>query len=158
MSKIIIMRDPEVEMREGSEGLRPRRFWSTPGRRRGRGCTTGLPRQRSGWAGGLLSGGTGGGGGGTRCCQGAWQVETQRPVTGGSTGQWERTGPRGWRWWSPVWWGERRVGRRGAAGQMRVERKRSQRWLERNYPSVRVKGCWGENGEMAGRGRSYSSL
>lgn len=42
----------------------------------------GLPQQRSGWAGGLLSGGEGG----TWGCQGAWQVETQRPVTGGEHG------------------------------------------------------------------------
>lgn len=42
----------------------------------------GLPQQRSGWAGGLLSGGEGG----TWGCQAAWQVETQRPVTGGEHG------------------------------------------------------------------------
>lgn len=51
----------------------------------GVGCTTGalagLPRQRSGWAGGLLSGVRG-----TWGCQGAWQVETQRPVTRGKHG------------------------------------------------------------------------
>lgn len=48
----------------------------------GEGALAGLPQQRSGWAGGLLSGGEGG----TWGCQGAWQVETQRPVTGGEHG------------------------------------------------------------------------
>lgn len=46
------------------------------------GALAGLPQQRSGWAGGLLSGGEGG----TWGCQGSWQVETQRPVTGGEHG------------------------------------------------------------------------
>lgn len=41
-----------------------------------------MPQQRSGWAGGLLSRG----GSGEERCQGAWQVETQRPVTGGEHG------------------------------------------------------------------------
>lgn len=54
------------------------------------GVLPGLPRQRSGWAGGLLSWGEGGGGvgwgGGTVCCQKAWQVETQRLVTRGEHG------------------------------------------------------------------------
>lgn len=40
-----------------------------------------MPQQRSGWAGGLLSGV-----GAMWGCQGAWQVETQRPVTGGEHG------------------------------------------------------------------------
>lgn len=53
----------------------------------------GLPQRRSGWAGGLLSGGEEEGA--TWGCQGAWQVETRRPVTGGEHGSVREDGSEG---------------------------------------------------------------